>query len=97
MELKNLIDQTKTIVLLIRDGKIVYANAYANSFFGYDNMIDLPVIGTIVPTMETTGRNLEKVLENIEENPEEYPLHVNENVTAKGNHVWVIWSNSQYV
>ncbi len=96
MDLKNLIDQTKTIVLLIKDGKIVYANTYAISFFGYDNLIDLPIIGTIVPLMETTGRNLEKAIDNIEKNPERHPLHVNENVTAKGDHVWVIWSNSQY-
>lgn len=96
MDPKSLIDQTETVVLLIKNGIIVYANAYAKSFFGYKNLVGFPVVGTIVPAVDTSGNNLEKLVKNIEENHEQYRLHVNENITAEGRHVWLIWSNSQH-
>lgn len=93
----SLINQTNTIVLLIKDKKIAYSNRYANSFFGYDNMIGVDVIGTIVPKTESSGRDLENLIENLQKNPQKYQLNINENITSRGDVVWIVWSNSQYI
>ncbi len=90
-------DAINSIVLLIKNKKIVEANAYAVSFYGYGDLTGLDVVGTLVPETESSGRNLEQLMEDIEKNPEKYHLQVNENITAKGDVFWIVWSNSQYV
>jgi|GEM_PF-5756994 len=69
MDTVSLINQTNAIVFLIRDGKIVYANKYANSFFGHDNLIGSDVMETIVPGTESSGRYLKNSIEKSEKNP----------------------------
>jgi diguanylate cyclase (GGDEF)-like protein/PAS domain S-box-containing protein len=96
MDIISLLNQTSAIVLLIKDKRIVYANKYANFFYGYDDLVDRDVIGTIVPRTETSGRDLDDLIENIEKNPNKYHFNINENITVRGDVVWIIWSNSQY-
>jgi diguanylate cyclase (GGDEF)-like protein/PAS domain S-box-containing protein len=97
MDPKSLIDQAQAIVLLISEGRIAYANEYAVSFYGYDNLIGASVVGTIVPKEETCGRKMETLIEDIEKDPARYSLNVNQNITASGDIVWIVWSNSQYI
>lgn len=83
--------------MLIKNKKIIYANEYASSFYGYDNLIGLDVIEAIVPRTETSGRDMDDLIQNIEKNPTEYHFNINENITSRGDVVWVIWSNSRYI
>lgn len=96
MDEAKIINQAKTIVLLIKDSKIVYANNYANTFFGYDCLIGKDIIGNIVPKIESSGRDLENLMKDLEDKPETYHLNINENITSRGNVVWIVWSNSLY-
>lgn len=97
MELLNLINEINAIVLLIKDERIVYANHYANSFYGYDNLTGMEVIGTIVPKVESSGRDLDNLIKSLEKDTEKYHLNINENIKAGGDVVWIVWSNSQYI
>lgn len=97
MDPRRLLDLAHAIVLLIKDGKIAYANAYAHSLYGYDNLIGSPVVGTIVPREETSGRNLATLVEDIQRNLGKYSLNINQNITATGRILWIIWVNSQYI
>jgi PAS domain S-box-containing protein len=77
------------------DGRITFANKYAQQFFGYSEqeLLGQSVIGTIVPTKESTGRDLVAMVEDILRSPEQYPYNENENMLKGGQRVWVAWSN----
>lgn len=64
------------------DGRITFANKYAQQFFGYSEqeLLGQSVIGTIVPTKESTGRDLVAMMENILRSPEQYHYNENENM-----------------
>jgi PAS domain S-box-containing protein len=75
--------------------KITFINQFGQKFFGYQNeeLLGRSIIGTIVPGLESTGRNLKTLIENIRESPELFIDNENENICKNGERVWVAWRN----
>lgn len=56
-------------------------------------MLGRHVMGTIVPEIEDTGRNLRPLMEQIIAAPHAFEHNVNENVRRDGSPVWIAWTN----
>jgi two-component system sensor kinase FixL len=93
---RELVENADCIILRIRiDGKIVFFNEFAQKFFGHTEreMLGKNVVGTILPEVNGSGRNLAKIIRNIERQPELYAANESENISKKGEHFWVAWAN----
>ena len=93
---RELVDLANSIILRMdTSGKITYINKYGQAFFGYgkDEILAKNVIGTIVPRVESSGRNLTDLVESILENPKQHTVYENENMRKDGSRVWVLWTN----
>ncbi|HHP7245347.1 MAG TPA: PAS domain S-box protein, partial [Elainellaceae cyanobacterium] len=77
------------------DGHIRFINDYGQHFFGYrpSELVGRHVFGTLVPDIETSGRNLREVIEGIRRHPRRYPFIEHENIRHDHTRVWVAWSN----
>ncbi|MFA6450114.1 MAG: GAF domain-containing protein, partial [bacterium] len=75
-------------------GRLVL-DEFAQKFFGYseEEILGRNVVGTIVPKVETGGRDLEAIVADVMAQPEEYGTNINENVRRNGERVWVAWTN----
>jgi PAS domain S-box-containing protein len=51
------------------------------------------VVGTIVPEIDSSGRDLREVILDICADPERYRNNENENITKDGRRVWIQWTN----
>lgn len=76
-------------------GNITFFNEFAQSFFGYSEgeIIGRNAVGTIVPEMDSSGRDLAAMIEDIGNRPESYANNENENMCRNGKRVWVAWTN----
>ncbi len=82
-----------------RKGHLTYFNEFSEKLFGYkrEEILNKHIIGTIVPAMESTGRDLRSLMDDISINPQNYEYNVNENMRKDGNHIWVAWTNKVYI
>ena len=97
---RELVESVNSIVLRWSNGgRIRFINSFGARFFGYDpgELIDQPVLGTIVPGNESTGRNLTTMITDICAFPERYLNNVNENMCKDGKRVWISWTNKPVV
>ena len=89
--------QHRSSIVLQMDGEghILSINKFGLDFFGYveDELLGKSVIGTIVPEVESSGRDLRKMIKDIGQNPKHYTFNDNENVRKNGERVWVAWTN----
>jgi PAS domain S-box-containing protein len=96
MKYRELVQNSNSIIIR-RDsqGTITFFNEFAQDFFGYteDEILGKNVIGTIVPDIESTGRNLSVMIQDIGLHPERYSNNENENMRRNGERVWVAWTN----
>jgi PAS domain S-box-containing protein len=78
-----------------RQGNFTFFNEFAEKLFGYskNEVLGKNVVGTIVPSFESTGRDLAALMEEVEQCPERYKLQVNENLCKNGDRVWIAWTN----
>lgn len=93
---RELIEYANSIILYwTTDGRITMLNEFGQRFFGYseEEIIGRHVVGTIVPEVESTGRDLRPLLDHIASDPGQHEYHVNENVRRNGERVWVAWTN----
>ena len=93
---RHLVDFANSIILEMSPaGDVLFLNPYGLEFFGFaeSEIVGKNVIGTIVPSRDTTGRDLEAMIEDIGRNPVKYRHNENENITRTGERVWVIWTN----
>lgn len=76
-------------------GRVKYINRYGEKFFGFsrEEIVGWSVLDTIVPEVESTGRDLAPMIEGIISQTEEFILNENENVRKNGERVWVSWTN----
>lgn len=92
----DLLEAANSIVLRWNaQGLITFMNQYGLDFFGFtaEELIGMPVVGTIVPAAESTGRDLVELMEDIHVHPERYANNQNQNVRKDGTLVWVSWTN----
>lgn len=74
-EHRYLIQNAASIILkLDTEGRILFANDFATRHFGYSRaeMIGRPLMGLIVPEIESTGRDLAGLIEDLLRRPDRY-------------------------
>ncbi|WP_457666210.1 sensor domain-containing protein [Thiolapillus sp.] len=78
------------------DGNIISINRYGEELFGYSRqqLVDKPVLGTIVEEVDSEGFNLAEIIEDIRCNPDAHANNENENITRDGRKVWIAWRNA---
>ncbi len=94
---RELVEKASSIIIRTdREGRLTSFNEYAEKFFGFsrEEVIGKSFPETIVPGVESTGRDLTTLMAEIIASPESYRLNVNENVKKDGERVWVQWSNT---
>jgi PAS domain S-box-containing protein len=89
--------ETANSIIMRRDitGHITFFNEFAQDFFGYtkEEVLGRNVVGTIVPEVDRSGRNLKAMIEDIGKYPERYTNNENENMRSNGERVWIAWTN----
>jgi len=93
---KELVTNAKSIIITVDiEGRITFINEYGQSFFEYEEieLIGKTGVETIVPKVDSTGRDMAKLLENIYENADSYSININENIKKNGERVWIEWHN----
>lgn len=93
---KQLVTEARTIILEMDvNGRFTYMNECGLDFFGYscEEIIGKTAFETIVPAIDSTGRDLEEVIHKIYENPDKFAVNVNENRKKSGERVWIEWHN----
>jgi len=93
---RQLVEGVNSIILRMdTQGTLTYANEYTYRFFGYskDELLGKNVVGTIVPAVEDSGRDLAEHIRNLCEHPERFASNENENLCRDGRRVWVAWAN----
>ena len=77
------------------DGRITFLNEFGQKFFDYteEGIIGRQLIGTIVPEIDSSRRDLGEMLEEIRKNPQKYEQNTNENIRRNGERVWIDWRN----
>ena len=94
---RELVQNANSIILKWdRSGEVLFLNEFGQHFFGYseEEIIGKPVMGTIVPEQEASGRNLSLLMDEVFEHPEEHARNINENICKDGRRVWISWSNN---
>lgn len=93
---RELVESTNSIIIrLDMAGRMIFCNEFALRFFGYerDELLWRPIVDTIVPQIESTGRDMRRVIAAICADPDRHALSENENITRDGRRVWVSWAN----
>ena len=64
-------------------------------FFGFEEeeILGRSAVGTIVPAVETGGRDLRRMIADLGAHPERFARNENENVRKGGERVWISWTN----
>jgi diguanylate cyclase (GGDEF)-like protein/PAS domain S-box-containing protein len=93
---RELVQSAKSIILRFdTSGRITFFNEFAQSFFGYtqQEILGRDLLRTIVPLIESSGRDLVAMIKDLLANPDKYPTNENENVRKNGERVWMSWTN----
>ncbi len=93
---RELVESANSIILRRRpDGRITFFNEYAQQFFDYSEpeILGKHMVGTVVPGLDSNGRDLAAMIDDIGRNPERYSTNENENIRRNGERVWVAWTN----
>lgn len=93
---RELVENANSIILRMdTEGVVSFFNEFAQHFFGYteEEIVGRNVVGTIVPQLESTGRDLESLILDIASQPDRYANNVNENMRRDGERVWIAWTN----
>jgi PAS domain S-box-containing protein len=89
--------QNANSIILRRDtsGRVTFFNEFAQRFFGYSEqeILGKNVVGTIVPEVDSSGRDLRAMIKDSMENPDGYFNNVNQNMLRSGERVWISWTN----
>ena len=93
---RELVEHANSVILRWNaDGRITFLNEFGQRLFGYSagEIVGRHVMGTIVPSTESGGRDLRRLIEEICARPEDFEHNVNENVRRNGDRVWIAWTN----
>ncbi len=93
---RDLVEHANSIILRWDcEGRIAFLNEFGQRFFGYsaEEVIGRHVTGTIVPAIESGGRDLRQLMDQICADPIAFEQNVNENIRRNGERVWIAWTN----
>ncbi|MDD4599464.1 hypothetical protein SDC9_03901 [bioreactor metagenome] len=77
-------------------GRILFINEFGSNFFGYKSseLIGYSLIDTLLPEIESTGRNLWDLYKDVFDNLANYKRVVCEGIKKDGQRVWIEWINN---
>lgn len=83
------------IVRLDTHARVTFFNEFAQAFFGYEEkeILGRKIIDTVLPPIDSTGRDLEADLKDLYIHPEKFKNIALENVRRNGERVVVAWTN----
>ncbi len=93
---RDLVESANSVILRwLPDGRITFFNQFAQHFFGYseEEIINRNIMGTVVPTEDSTGHEITSLAAEIVAHPDAYVRNENENIRKDGERVWVAWTN----
>jgi len=93
---RELVENANSVILRMdSEGNVTFFNEFAQHFFGFseDEILGCNTVGTIVPEMETSGRDLKALIRDITKKTDRYAYSENENMCKDGKRVWVAWTN----
>jgi PAS domain S-box-containing protein len=93
---RDLVEHANSIILRWNaEGRITFLNEFGQRFFGYtaEEILGRHVLGTIVPDVESGGRDLRQLMDAICAAPEAFEQSINENMRRGGERVWIAWTN----
>ncbi len=93
---RELVQNANSIILRMDpDGNVTFLNEFAQHFFGYaeEEILGRNVVGTIVPSTDSQGSDLNATIKEIGRHPERYAAAEDENVRRNGERVWIAWTN----
>ncbi len=93
---RQLVEAANSIVLRWdTQGVIQFINGYGARFLGFEGreLVGRALIGTIVPEVDSSGRNMVELMQDIIRRPDSYQNNENENMRSDGSRVWVAWAN----
>lgn len=93
---RDLVESANSVILRWKpDGSITFFNAFAQKFFGFTEpeIIGRNILGSIVPVLESSGRDLSWLIDDIVSKPEVHAFNENENIRKNGEKVWIAWTN----
>lgn len=96
-EYRQLVESVNGIIIRVDTAGIVtFINDYGQKFFGYqkEDVVGKDIIATIMPEVESSGRNLIELLEETLLYPERHIIDENEHIRVDGTRAWVLWTNS---
>ena len=96
LKYRELVESANSIILRMdHHGNVLFFNEYAQRFFGYseEEILGRNVVGTIVPELESSGRDLRAMVLDIVRHTDHYTANENENRRKNGEIVWVAWTN----
>jgi PAS domain S-box-containing protein len=102
-ELKKTAEELKGVSCVILrwdpDSRIRFMNDFGLELFGYGEgeLVDRPLVGTIVPPSEDAERNIEAMIKGIVAEPSRYEIDETENVRSDGDRIWMAWRNTPIV
>jgi len=94
---RGVVENTTAIILRVDPrGVINFANSRALEFFGYtaDELIGRHAVGSIIPSRESSGRDLAAMVDQIVAYPDRFHSNANENICRDGRRMWLEWTNS---
>ncbi len=93
---RTLVQSANSIILRTdAGGRVTFINDYAQKFFGYTaaEITGKNLIGTIVPALDSTGKDLAAKIHDLSMNPGNYETSENENTRKDGSRAWIAWTN----
>jgi PAS domain S-box-containing protein len=93
---RELVEHANSIIVRwTRDGRITFMNEFGLHFFGFTlkELLGQHVVGTIVPEIESTSRDLRPLMKQILTDPTAFEKNTNENMRRNGERVWIAWTN----
>jgi two-component system NarL family sensor kinase len=93
---RNLLQTANSIIIRYDpQGRIHYINDYGVKLLGYEEheILGRTLFETIIPDIETSGRDVKPFVHDLLRNPQSYPQGEGENLCRDGRRVWVVWSN----
>jgi two-component system cell cycle sensor histidine kinase/response regulator CckA len=93
---RELVQQAASIIVRIgTDGRLRFLNEYGQRFFGLseEDAFGRPVVGTIVPPMDSAGHDLDGMVRDLVADPDRHATVEMECMRRNGQRVWVTWAN----
>ncbi|MGB7893241.1 MAG: PAS domain S-box protein, partial [Microcoleus sp.] len=93
---RNLLQTANSVIIRYdTQGRIRYINDYGVKLLGYEEheILGRTLFETIIPDIETSGRDVKPFVHDLLRNPQLYPQGESENLCRDDRRVWMAWSN----